>query len=222
MKINEIFYSLQGEGVTMGIPTAFVRLTGCNLRCDWCDTLFAYDEGEEMSIEEIIDAIEEMGKSAAAPLVAIELFDITALDHTYDYDASAVKLIAVFAGTRQLMEATTMDLEAYDDEWRTRTGTPVAINEGERTAREFALVPIPDTGSDPIIGPFFLGEDYPDNTGAQLYTARRDVDIPDWVALFICVRILFKEYARPSPHQDITFADYAKKLAEILWKAAGL
>ena len=50
MKINEIFYSLQGEGVTMGIPTAFVRLTGCNLRCDWCDTLFAYDEGKEMSI----------------------------------------------------------------------------------------------------------------------------------------------------------------------------
>ena len=45
----------------MGMPTAFVRLTGCNLRCDWCDTLFAYDEGEEMSIEELIDAIEDMG-----------------------------------------------------------------------------------------------------------------------------------------------------------------
>ncbi len=60
MKINEIFYSLQGEGLTMGIPTAFVRLTGCNLRCDWCDTLFAYDEGEEMSIQEIIEIVEDM------------------------------------------------------------------------------------------------------------------------------------------------------------------
>ena len=81
MKINEIFYSLQGEGVTMGIPTAFVRLTGCNLRCDWCDTLFAYDEGEEMSIEEVIDAIEEMGTkqvcvTGGEPLIQKQTIDL--------------------------------------------------------------------------------------------------------------------------------------------------
>ncbi|UCG70648.1 MAG: radical SAM protein [Thermoplasmata archaeon] len=54
MKINEIFYSIQGEGILIGIPTIFIRTTGCNLRCNWCDTKYAYEEGEELTIEEII------------------------------------------------------------------------------------------------------------------------------------------------------------------------
>jgi 7-carboxy-7-deazaguanine synthase len=59
MKINEIFYSLQGEGILMGIPTIFIRTTGCNLRCIWCDTKYAYEEGEEMTFEEIITKTKE-------------------------------------------------------------------------------------------------------------------------------------------------------------------
>ncbi len=54
MKVNEIFYSIQGEGIHSGLPTIFIRLTGCNLRCKWCDTQYAYDEGDEMTITEII------------------------------------------------------------------------------------------------------------------------------------------------------------------------
>ncbi len=61
MKINEIFHSIQGEGVTIGIPTTFVRLAGCNLRCEWCDTKYAYDEGEEKSKDEIILEIRKIG-----------------------------------------------------------------------------------------------------------------------------------------------------------------
>ncbi len=59
MRICEIFHSIQGEGVTMGIPTIFVRLTGCNLDCKWCDTRYAREEGREMSLEAVI---EEIGK----------------------------------------------------------------------------------------------------------------------------------------------------------------
>ncbi|MFO7618363.1 MAG: radical SAM protein [Thermoplasmata archaeon] len=59
MKICEIFHSIQGEGVTMGIPTIFVRLTGCNLDCKWCDTKYARAEGKEMSLDRVI---EEIGK----------------------------------------------------------------------------------------------------------------------------------------------------------------
>ena len=59
MKINEIFHSIQGEGATMGIPTVFIRLTGCNLDCDWCDTEYAKTQGDKMSIPQIL---EEIGK----------------------------------------------------------------------------------------------------------------------------------------------------------------
>ena len=59
MKINEIFYSLQGEGVYMGLPMTFVRVTGCNLRCQWCDTKYAYYDGDELSINEILARLEK-------------------------------------------------------------------------------------------------------------------------------------------------------------------
>ncbi|MCK5760178.1 MAG: 4Fe-4S cluster-binding domain-containing protein [Candidatus Delongbacteria bacterium] len=58
MKVNEIFKSLQGESSYMGLPCVFVRLTGCNLRCNWCDTQYAYDIGTEYTSEELISIIE--------------------------------------------------------------------------------------------------------------------------------------------------------------------
>ncbi|MDI6641058.1 MAG: radical SAM protein [Elusimicrobiota bacterium] len=57
MKINEIFYSIQGEGPLIGMPTTFIRTTGCNLRCLWCDTKYAYESGKEMSVEEILKEV---------------------------------------------------------------------------------------------------------------------------------------------------------------------
>jgi len=57
MKINEIFYSLQGEGKWTGLPNIFIRTTGCNLRCSYCDTKYAYYDGKEMNITEIVDRI---------------------------------------------------------------------------------------------------------------------------------------------------------------------
>jgi 7-carboxy-7-deazaguanine synthase len=53
-RITEIFYSLQGESRTVGLPTVFVRLTGCPLRCGYCDTEYAFHGGEKMDIEEIV------------------------------------------------------------------------------------------------------------------------------------------------------------------------
>lgn len=53
LKVNEIFYSIQGESTYAGLPCVFIRLTGCNLRCKYCDTTYAYDAGEMMSIPTI-------------------------------------------------------------------------------------------------------------------------------------------------------------------------
>jgi 7-carboxy-7-deazaguanine synthase len=59
MIISEIFYSLQGEGINSGLPTVFVRTAGCNLRCTWCDTQFAYEGGGEIDIAHIVSSLEE-------------------------------------------------------------------------------------------------------------------------------------------------------------------
>lgn len=56
--VNEIFFSIQGESSYMGFPCVFVRLTGCNLRCTWCDTGYAFYEGRKMSVGEIITEVE--------------------------------------------------------------------------------------------------------------------------------------------------------------------
>ena len=57
LRITEIFYSLQGETRTVGLPTVFVRLTGCPLRCQYCDTAYAFQGGQSMLLSEILDQV---------------------------------------------------------------------------------------------------------------------------------------------------------------------
>lgn len=59
LKVNEIFYSLQGETNTIGFPTVFIRLTGCPLRCKYCDTKYAYTEGKFLEINEIMQIVKQ-------------------------------------------------------------------------------------------------------------------------------------------------------------------
>ncbi|MBA4250759.1 MAG: 7-carboxy-7-deazaguanine synthase [Chlorobiaceae bacterium] len=59
LKVNEIFFSIQGESTKAGLPTVFVRLTYCNLRCTYCDTEYAFYEGKDLSIDEIISEVKK-------------------------------------------------------------------------------------------------------------------------------------------------------------------
>jgi len=61
LRITEIFYSIQGESTWAGLPCTFVRLTGCPLRCVWCDTEYAFHGGEKMTLSEIESAVEAYG-----------------------------------------------------------------------------------------------------------------------------------------------------------------
>ena len=61
LRINEIFFSIQGESTWAGCPCVFVRLTGCNLRCHWCDTEYAFYEGRHLTVEQIIERVRGYG-----------------------------------------------------------------------------------------------------------------------------------------------------------------
>jgi 7-carboxy-7-deazaguanine synthase len=79
MFITEIFKSIQGEGTRAGLPCIFVRLTGCNLRCTWCDTAYAFHGGKRMTVDEVVARVDELasrteaahGSTAAVPLVEL-------------------------------------------------------------------------------------------------------------------------------------------------------
>src|SRR5215469_2954457 len=73
MFITEIFKSIQGEGTHAGLPCIFVRLTGCNLRCTWCDTAYAFHGGKKMSVEEVFGRVEALRGDA----VGVRLVELT-------------------------------------------------------------------------------------------------------------------------------------------------
>ena len=77
MKIYEIFYSIQGEGRWTGLPNIFIRTAGCNLRCTFCDTTYAYDVKREMTVTEIVKEIKKYNCNnicitGGEPLIQIE------------------------------------------------------------------------------------------------------------------------------------------------------
>jgi 7-carboxy-7-deazaguanine synthase len=73
MVINEIFKSIQGEGSRAGLPCIFVRLTGCNLRCTWCDTAYAFYGGEKMSVDEVFAKVRELAGETENRIPLVEI-----------------------------------------------------------------------------------------------------------------------------------------------------
>ena len=74
--INEIFYSIQGESSRIGLPTIFIRLTGCPLRCQYCDTEYAFYNGKDMEIDRILSQIEKNYKAKIKCINANETVDL--------------------------------------------------------------------------------------------------------------------------------------------------
>jgi 7-carboxy-7-deazaguanine synthase len=77
MFITEIFKSIQGEGTRAGLPCIFVRLTGCNLRCTWCDTAYAFHNGQKMTVDEVVGRIEMLNRRSDGSSVGITLVELT-------------------------------------------------------------------------------------------------------------------------------------------------
>ena len=111
MIITEIFRSIQGESTRAGLPCIFVRLTGCNLRCTWCDTAYAFHGGKKMSIEDVFSRVENLSAAAedrASPKNggerAISLVELTGGEPLLQPDAIPLAQRLLAAGYTVLIE----------------------------------------------------------------------------------------------------------------------
>ncbi|MFZ0637732.1 MAG: hypothetical protein WA755_11850 [Candidatus Acidiferrales bacterium] len=104
MVITEIFKSIQGEGTRAGLPCIFVRLTGRNLRCTWCDTAYAFHGGTKFSVDEVVARVNEMvGPSGATPR-RVSLVEITGGEPLLQAEAPALMQQLLRGGDRAMVE----------------------------------------------------------------------------------------------------------------------
>ena len=101
MVITEIFKSIQGEGSRAGLPCIFVRLTGCNLRCTWCDTAYAFHGGKQFSLDEVMARVREL--SGENP-VRVPLVEITGGEPLLQPETPALAQRLLAAGYTTMIE----------------------------------------------------------------------------------------------------------------------
>ncbi len=95
MVVSEIFKSIQGESTFAGLPCAFIRLTGCNLRCHWCDTAYAFYGGQQMSPEEVHARVQQLGG---------RLVEFTGGEPLLQTDVNSLAARFLYEGYRVLVE----------------------------------------------------------------------------------------------------------------------
>jgi len=106
MKVCEIFSSIQGESSFAGLPCTFIRLTGCNLRCSYCDTSYAYYEGQELTADEIIREVQRTG---------INLVEITGGEPLLQNEAHLLTKRLIDEGYKVLVETNgSQDIKKID------------------------------------------------------------------------------------------------------------
>lgn len=103
MRISELFYSIQGEGKLMGVPSVFVRASGCNLRCSWCDTPYSSwePEGKEASVDEIVDRVRGFAArhvvvTGGEPMIMPDIVPLTEALEAADYHITIETAATVF------------------------------------------------------------------------------------------------------------------------------
>ncbi|MBW1673194.1 MAG: radical SAM protein [Deltaproteobacteria bacterium] len=87
LRVNEIFYSIQGESTFAGFPCIFIRMTGCNLRCTYCDTTYAYEEGDDIPLHSILTTV----KKFACNLIEVTGGEPLIQDETPDLISALIK-----------------------------------------------------------------------------------------------------------------------------------
>ena len=119
LRLTEIFFSLQGEASRAGLPTVFVRLTGCPLRCTWCDTTYSFSGGEPASIESVLNEVakypaRQVCVTGGEPLAQKECLPLLSALCDAGYDVSLETSGALDIATVDPRVARIMDLKAPD------------------------------------------------------------------------------------------------------------
>jgi len=165
-------------------------------------------------------------------LIDCELIAMVAGTNEYVFPDKCVRPVAVFYNDKELCRSTWQELESIKGKtWKAATGTPSVYGVDlaiEKEPNTFRLYPTPTNNSDDFIflfgAPF--GEDYPDYACAALYASSNFADnedtIPDWLALAIAHEVLWREFVRPSPKQDETYAEACLALAQWLYAYVGV
>jgi 7-carboxy-7-deazaguanine synthase len=115
--VNEIFLSVQGESTFAGLPCVFVRLAGCNLRCSWCDTAYAFDECTRQSLESVLARVAELARpfGPATAQGRLPLVEITGGEPLLQPDALPLLSALCEAGFTVLLETSgAQDISAVD------------------------------------------------------------------------------------------------------------
>jgi 7-carboxy-7-deazaguanine synthase len=123
MKINEIYYSIQGEGQWIGYPNIFIRTTGCNLRCTYCDTKYSYENGKKMSKNDVLNEIQKypckkVCITGGEPLIQKETYELVDILLKEDYmiclETNGSQSIKELAGQKSLIIS--MDIKCPSSE----------------------------------------------------------------------------------------------------------
>jgi 7-carboxy-7-deazaguanine synthase len=104
MYITEIFKSIQGEGTRAGLPCIFVRLTGCNLRCTWCDTAYAFHGGQQMTVEDVLERVEALNRRPDGVPTGVPLVEITGGEPLLQKETNALAEHLLAAGYTVMIE----------------------------------------------------------------------------------------------------------------------
>ena len=127
LRINEIFLSLQGESVKTGLPTVFIRLTGCPLRCRYCDTAYAFHEGEKQTIDSIINTVAQYRSrhvcvTGGEPLAQKRAFDLLVrlCDEGYDVSLETSGAIDIADVDQRVMKIMDIKTPSSTEEARNR------------------------------------------------------------------------------------------------------
>ena len=168
------------------------------------------------------DVLEEIGKWMDAPLLNVEIVEITSGTASYGYPTDAVAIVALFHTDRHLSRTSLIELEGYSSTWRDDTGDPWAFTEDEQVKRTYRMYPEPDDTSGAMFGWNLMGADMPSDAGVVVFSERREEDIPDWIGLYVVFEVLRRDFARPSGYQDKAFAGLCGGIAKATRQIGGL